>query len=227
MGEIKTNDLQEVKSPAIEGFREIKPQEGMTIRETQDIWNKTFEKPEAGKDKDTGENREDKGKEYFTSRVDRINQAKGSKGEWLGEIGNSEFRPESEEAREILKKSGVENIPYKDGFPDFSSVAIESVEIDDMTDNRPYNFKQTYEKLAEKFNHDEKDGKTNWTARDVERWKTDNNCECHEKEDRKTVEIVPASVHKECKHYGGRAECKLMKELTSANKQDIGGGFDE
>ena len=43
MGEIRTNDLQEVKSPAVEGFHEIKPQEGMTANESKSYLDNEFE----------------------------------------------------------------------------------------------------------------------------------------------------------------------------------------
>ena len=43
MGEIKTNDLQEVKTPAAGGFSEIKPQEGMTPDEAREGWHKVYE----------------------------------------------------------------------------------------------------------------------------------------------------------------------------------------
>ena len=42
MGEIKTNDLQEVKKPVIEGFTAIKPQEGTTVNEARDFCNDLF-----------------------------------------------------------------------------------------------------------------------------------------------------------------------------------------
>ena len=43
MGEIRTNDLQEVKSPAVEGFKEIKPVENTKVREAASFWNDSFD----------------------------------------------------------------------------------------------------------------------------------------------------------------------------------------
>ena len=42
MGEIKMNDLQEVKSPAVEGFTAIKPQEGLTINDARNFCDDLF-----------------------------------------------------------------------------------------------------------------------------------------------------------------------------------------
>ena len=42
MGEIKTNDLQEVKNPSTENYLDIKPQEGLTPIEARDSWDQEF-----------------------------------------------------------------------------------------------------------------------------------------------------------------------------------------
>lgn len=42
MGEIKTNDLQEVRQPSVEGFTDIKPQEGITPQDARAQWDKEF-----------------------------------------------------------------------------------------------------------------------------------------------------------------------------------------
>lgn len=224
-GEIKTNDLQEVKQPAVDDFTNIKPEKGLSVKEAQSNWDRVFND---NIDKnEVVENQEQIEIGFFTTLKERLDFSGTSKGDWSGEVGNSEFRPENQEARDVLERNGVNGIEYKNGFADFSPVAVESVEIDKMTDCRPTNFNQAYSKLAEKFNQEQKNGKTNWNRQDVEKWKKDNNLSCHEKEDRKTVEFVPTPVHNECKHYGGVAECKRMKEQTGALSGKKEGGFDE
>lgn len=42
MGEIKTNDLQEVKNPSTENYLDIKPQEGLTPIEARASWDQEF-----------------------------------------------------------------------------------------------------------------------------------------------------------------------------------------
>ena len=46
MGEIKTNDLQEVKRTITEGFTEIKPQKGTTVNEARDFCDSLFTTPD-------------------------------------------------------------------------------------------------------------------------------------------------------------------------------------
>lgn len=228
MGEIKTNDLQEVKSPNADGFTNIKPETGMTVKEARDIVEHDY----TGNAEDIGDSsdvNEKKEPEYFTTRKERIEHASHSKGEWSGEVGNSMFFPENQDARDILESKGLKGIEYKDGFADFSPVAVETVQIDNMSEVRKgpgKNFEQANKKLADKFNLEGKDGKTDWNVRDVEQWRVDNKCSWHEREDRKTMDLVPYDVHSECKHYGGCAECKRMKEQNSASSGNYGGGFD-
>ena len=61
MGEIKSNDLQEVIKPAVENFLDIKPQEGLTPQEAKANWDNEFK--EIGDKQETFEN--SKEKEYF------------------------------------------------------------------------------------------------------------------------------------------------------------------
>lgn len=42
MGEIKTNDIQEMNAPAIGGYREIKPQEGTSLSDAKASWDSEF-----------------------------------------------------------------------------------------------------------------------------------------------------------------------------------------
>ena len=61
MGEIKSNDLQEVKKPSVENYLDIKPQEGLTPREAKSNWDTEFK--EIGDKQEAFEN--SKEKEYF------------------------------------------------------------------------------------------------------------------------------------------------------------------
>ena len=42
MGEIKTNDLEEIKSPTVENYMDIKPLEGTTPKEARSNWDNEF-----------------------------------------------------------------------------------------------------------------------------------------------------------------------------------------
>lgn len=95
-----------------------------------------------------------------------------------------------------------------------------TVQIDDMKADRPHNFAQADEACSKLWNEQARDGRTDWKARDVNVWRTDNRYSWHERLDMKTMDLVQRDVHDECKHYGGVAECRRHEAL-------IGGGFDE
>jgi hypothetical protein len=131
-------------------------------------------------------------------------------GFWDGEPGNSNFypdrektpsvcNPEGETWGEILDKHGIESIPFKDGYPDFSGVAEETVEIKDFTTYRPANFSQADEQFAEK---------RGCSPEEACQYRKDNRLTWHECEDQKTMQLVPSEVHNNIPHSGGVAEAK-------------------
>ena len=85
------------------------------------------------------------------------------------------------------------------------------------------NFEQADQKCADKWNKEGKDGRTDWTARNVADWRSENRYSWHERLDRKTMDLVQRDIHEECKHYGGVSECKKHEALEKSS----GGGFDE
>ena len=132
---------------------------------------------------------------------------------------------------ELYGKDGIE---YKNLEPDFSEVSEGTVKIDNMTEHRddyydengelqPGNFSQADAKLAEKWNEQQKDGRTDWTDEDVYEWRHDpaHQCSWHERCDTKTMDLVPYDIHSYCKHLGGVSECKARDSVND------GGGFDE
>lgn len=160
--------------------------------------------------------------ESFSTPEERIDVAENSKGKWEGDVGNSLFIPDSKEARKALEQYGQNGIEYKDGNPDFSKTSEATVEIDNMTSNRPKNFRQADIKCAEEWNKEGRDGRTDWKPGDVTKWRRENKYSWHERLDRKTMDLVQSDIHGECKHWGGVAECKRAE-----NKSNTGGGFDE
>ena len=160
--------------------------------------------------------------ELYNTPEKRLDQALQSNGEWLGEPGKSEFIPSNPEARQVLKDKGLESIRYDANCePDFSPVSEGTVQIENMTERRlgeGGNYEQAFQKLSEQWNNALKDGKSDWTARDVARWAYDNKLSPHERMDRKTVDFVPRIINLECKHVGGCSECRL--------RDMVGGVFD-
>ena len=173
--------------------------------------------------------------ELQTSYEDRINQTprEGERGSWSGERGESKYTPNSEtekgaKAAERLAQYGKDGIEYKNGIPDFSDCAEESVEID-MTENRLSNpsegivgnFEKADTECSKKWNAEQKDGRTDWTARQVEIYRHENRMSWHECPDQKTCQLVSQDIHGYFGHSGGVSECR-----RSVVQDSVGGGFD-
>lgn len=146
----------------------------------------------------------------------------GHGGTWSGERGNAEWHPDRDYVPEnpktnpdglswgeILDKYGIENIPFKDGEPDFSAVSKGAVEIDDFSSNRygkDGNFDQAADKLAEQ---------RGCTKEEVKEWIKENGYTWHERSDCKTMEKVPTDVHGNVSHSGGVSEAKAKEQSSS------------
>lgn len=155
--------------------------------------------------------------DFETSNVEDSKQAcmlPRNGGEWEGESGDSTWKPNPDEIPkssnsegktwgEIFKKYDITGITFKEGYPDFSGVAEETVEINDFSDNRNNNFNQAEKKTAEKWNEEGKDGRTDWKGSEVKQYRKDNSLTWHECEDTKTMQLVPSEVHNNIPHTGG------------------------
>lgn len=142
-----------------------------------------------------------------------------SGGEWTGERGNSDWKPnpnlepadkhgtnpEHKTWEEIMEQYDIESISFKDGEPDFSEVSKGEVEIDDFTDDRDFNFTQADEKMAEQ---------RGCTPEEVAQWRKENKYTWHECGDCKTMQKVPTEVHGNVPHSGGVSEYKKQNQLV-------------
>ncbi len=145
----------------------------------------------------------------------------GPLGSFEGERGNSKFIPKDAQVRATLEKYGLDGIVYKRAIPDFSPCSEASVSID-MTSKRygpEGNFAKADDACAKQWNDANRDGRSDWTSRDVCDWRRENNYSWHECSDMKTCQLVPQDVHNACRHFGGVAEC--LKHEGSK------GGFDD
>lgn len=140
-------------------------------------------------------------------------------GAWTDEPGNSTwvpdsdylpkvYNPEEKTWGEILKENGIDGVKYNDGEPDFSEIADATVEIDDFSDSRAKNYAQADERLAEQWNKESKDSRTDWTSDDVAEYREENNMTWHERSDMKTMDLVSSEVHNNIPHSGGISEVK-------------------
>lgn len=152
--------------------------------------------------------------ELFSTLAERIAQtpAENSKnGEWTDSRGNSTFIPSDSELKKELEKHGLKGIEYKNGIPDFSKVADTTVQIDNMSTERlgpGKNYNQADVAAAKKWSEEKRDNRTDWTARKVEAWRTNNNMSWHERSDMKTMDLVSSNIHSTCSHSGGVSECR-------------------
>lgn len=213
------NEISEMHMSENEGFKEIKPEEGMTFQEAEIIFREFFKSMEI-----KGNKMCEKINEYFSTYDERIMQTPredSDRGKWEGIRGESKFIPYNQEIKDILAKYGVDGIVYKDGIPDFSVVSKATVEIENMSENRAENFKQCDEKCAEEWNKEARDGRTDWTARDVAKWRKENGYSWHERNDMKTCDLISTKINDYFGHLGGVSECRKRDAFND------GGDFDE
>lgn len=214
----------EIKMAENNSYKEIKPQGNVNLN---DVRKEINNQPEV-KEK------------YFSSYQNRIDQTPKENsvlGRFEGQRGESKFIPSNETptgetAKKELAAAGLDGIEYKDGVPNFYPVSKGTVTIDNMTGNRrdyyddngvrhKGNFTQAYEKFAEKFNAEKRDGKEDWSSRDIKEYIKENNLTIHEKNNTSEVQLVPSDIHAACTHFGGCGECNIRDGITG------GGIFDE
>ena len=138
-------------------------------------------------------------------------------GTWGGERGESTWHPDPDYIppekypehpcsnpdnltwQEILDKYEIDGIPFKDGFPDFSSVCKGEVEIEGFSTVREDNFDKADIELAKQ---------KGCTPEEVEQWRKENGYTWHECEDMKIMQKVPQEVHANVPHEGGVSQAK-------------------
>ena len=198
-----------------------KPEKGLIVSEEKpnkglDV-NKDYRETNASSERYSPDKRLerklDRDKIYTTS-VERIKMSARSKGEWLGKVGNSEFRPASELAKKALESFNQTGIKYKDGNPDFSKCSVETLKIKNMTSDRLLAHRHADKALAEKWSTEGKFGKSDWSRTDIRQWRHENKYTWHERIDKKTMDLVQSDIHAECKHFGGISECKRMERAA-------------
>ena len=104
MGEIKTNDIQEVKNPTIENYQNIKPETDMKVQDVRNTWDSIFSnnyddrKSEGIKeDKENGTGEINKGKNDLKNET-------GNKQESVNELKNQRELDRTNEETALLQK---------------------------------------------------------------------------------------------------------------------------
>ncbi len=202
MNELK-NHTEMPKIDKTDNLREIKPDKPLSQNELRSKVEGSFAEAKLKKEY----NHEN----CMFSSKERLERTP-TNGKWSGVEGNSVFSPDREDAKEILKEKGLDGIRYIDSEPVFNKVAEATVKIDGMTDKCSINFSKADTKLAEQWNQEAKDNKTDWKSRDVRNYREDQKLTWHERCDTKTMDLVPTPIHEVCTHIGGRAECRRREE---------------
>ena len=159
-------------------------------------------------------------------------------GRYEGIRGESKYIPARRTVRgiivsDILRQYGLDGINYRNAEPDFEPCAEAVVQISSMTENRENftndvgetaygNFSQADIELAKTWNLGEREGRTDWEAKDVFEYRKANKLTWHEKCDTKTMVLVRLEINLYFKHSGGCSECRV-RDAVGNN----GGGFDE
>ena len=191
--------------------KDIEREEGMSYKDSQNYWDEHLKS-------ERGENN------YYSTYSERISQTPaedGGRGKWTGQRGESGFAPNDSDIKGILRQHGIDEITYKDGIPDFSKLSEATVGIKNMSENRAENFSQCDEKCAEHWNKENRNGRNDWTAREVKQWRKENGYSWHERNDMKTCDLIPTKINDYFGHLGGVAECKKRDSYLN------GGDFDE
>ena len=143
--------------------------------------------------------------------------------------GNSLCVPKesNKELKEILEKSGVSGIEYKNGVPDFSPTSMAELEIQNMRGGRGIagklardsNFSKANKNLVEQIKQSpelaSKYGFTEGqkiTSAGIEDYMKNNKMTWHELNDMKTMQMVPSQVNNQFKHLGGIGEINIRND---------------
>ena len=185
----------DIAEKTIEGFKEIKPKEQVSLEELDQKWDKKFEKIKQEKNNESGI------PERFYSTEEKRAERWPTEGEWKGTPGESKFIPNDNELKKELSNYKIDGIEYRKGVPDFSPVSKLTVKIDHMTHDKDENYKSFGNKCL-------KEGIFT-SSNELRRFKKDNNLIFHECSDMKTCQLVPRLIHEKFTHTGGRYECRL------------------
>lgn len=231
MNEIKSSNIHEIKEPENSRYKDIKSDGKVTLHGAFRYWGeKVF--AGIGVYEELGKSRYNS----YETRLEKTPKTESELGSWDGPRGDSIFRPnedtpEGRACAERLKESCVDGIKYINGEPDFSPVSVATVRIGKMTEFRENaknvvgNFNKADVKCAEMFNIEKRDGRTDWTPRDIYNMRHDeaHPLTWHERCDTHTMDLVPREIHSQCKHSGGVSECRVR----DGGDLKTGGDFDD
>lgn len=152
-------------------------------------------------------------------------------GRWEGVEGNSMWKPDRSEVPtrynkdektwgQILDENNIEGIVFKDGEPDFTPIAVDQVKVEKITADRSHNFAVARKEMADKWNSECRDGRTDWTGGEVQKFADEHDLTWHECGDGKTMQLVPSEVHNNISHSGGVSLARAEAAETAVGSED-------
>ena len=154
-----------------------------------------------------------------TSKEDRIKQTPITNGEWKrpdgseAQRGNGRFVPTDKERKKILKKYGTKYINYRNGKPDFSPYAAETVKIYNMEGGNEQSRARNFANANREFLKKEKAMELGLkTQTDVEQYMKSKGYTWHELDDGVTMQMVPSEINNSFSHSGGVSTMKNIEE---------------
>lgn len=142
---------------------------------------------------------------------DRVKLTPINGGSWSGARGESSFVFDNADLKKVLPNG----IAYKNGYPDFSPIALQEIRLPGLiSTNRDRNFQAANQMLAKNLGVKESD---------VARFMREQKYTWHEVEDMRTMQLVPSFIHTgkpgsmdfgvKYGHLGGFAEKALLEAL--------------
>ncbi len=212
--ELKSAEGEVNQSPELLAAKEVAdlPKE---VGDSSDLQNlpAQLDSPESAKT-DSDELAQSLPKEVGSAEGDRdMRNCPVENGRWDGERGDSKWmpdpdcipqkaNPENKSWKDILEKSGIDGVKFKDGEPDFDSISKGTVKIEGFSASRDDNFDKADMALAQQ---------RGCSPREVRQWRKEHKYTWHECKDMKTMQKVPSNIHNNISHRGGVSNIKTTQ----------------
>ena len=149
--------------------------------------------------------------------------------------GSCLCRATNAKCRKLLRTKGLDGIVYSGFEPQFEPVSEATVSIPHMTRHRNTlgswkdpsgdapilgNFQQADIEAARLWRNQKKDGRDDWTAADVAKYRKANKLTWHERWDGHTMDLVPRCIHNHFTHTGGVAYMKWIESILAEHEYD-------
>ena len=115
---------------------------------------------------------------------------------------------------DVRKATNYRGVEYRNGYAIFDPFSFYDVDLELMSTNRDLNFRNGDKfisrnpRLARKLGIEASDPSVGVRPKDVRLWRRKNGYTWHEKEDVRTLQLVPILIHRHSPHLAGVGEIK-------------------